>query len=277
MLILEDLSLLLYCTVMIFICGTVLGSFLNCAAWRIAHQESVLHGRSHCPVCGHPLGALDLVPIFSWLFLKGKCRYCQAPVSVRYPLTELFMGSMFVLALFRFDLSPLLFRNLFLLCCLFTLSLVDLEIYEIPDGALLAAALVWLLYGLIFEKPAEELFPGLLAGFLIAGAVLLLSLVMDKVLHRESMGGGDIKLIFVCCLYLGLAAGLFMLILSCIFGLIAAAAGKRKGNSPADNQQNEGDAVPYGAFPFGPSISLAAWFMLTLGAPFVTWYLSLLG
>ena len=84
--------ILIYCCFVAAALGAVMGSFLNCAAWRIAHDQSFLKGRSRCPECGHVLGVPDLVPLFSWLFLRGKCRYCGAKVSVRYFLTELFMA-----------------------------------------------------------------------------------------------------------------------------------------------------------------------------------------
>ncbi|MFR8516776.1 MAG: prepilin peptidase, partial [Emergencia timonensis] len=77
MIIEESTFLTVYIFVVMGIFGAVFGSFINCMAWRIAHGESVLKGRSHCAVCGHPLGAADLVPVFSFLFLRGKCRYCR--------------------------------------------------------------------------------------------------------------------------------------------------------------------------------------------------------
>ena len=78
-------GLLIYCCVVSALLGAVFGSFLNCAAWRLGHGESVLRGRSHCTACGHVLGAADLVPILSWLFLRGKCRYCGSRIPARYP------------------------------------------------------------------------------------------------------------------------------------------------------------------------------------------------
>ncbi len=100
-----DRGVLIYCCVMAFALGAVFGSFLNCAAWRIAHGESFLRGHSRCPACGHALGLPDLVPIFSWLFQRGRCRYCGVKISVRYPLTELAFGLITLLCLLRFDLT----------------------------------------------------------------------------------------------------------------------------------------------------------------------------
>ena len=136
----SDRGLLIYCSVVAFCLGAVFGSFLNCAAWRIAHGESFLRGHSRCPSCGHALGPRDLVPIFSWLFQRGRCRYCGEKISVRYPLTELAFALLTLLCLWRFDLTVLCLRNWVFLACLFCLSLVDLECYTIPDGCLLIAA-----------------------------------------------------------------------------------------------------------------------------------------
>ncbi|MBR1628867.1 MAG: prepilin peptidase, partial [Lachnospiraceae bacterium] len=74
--------------------GLVFGSFLNCAAMRIARGEDFVHGRSRCRACGHPLGGRDLVPLASWVLSKGRCRYCHAKVSVRYPLSELIFAGL---------------------------------------------------------------------------------------------------------------------------------------------------------------------------------------
>ena len=112
-------GLLLYCGAVAVILGAVFGSFLNCAAWRIAHGESFLRGHSRCPSCGHELGARDLVPVLSWVFQRGRCRYCGVKISVRYPLTELAFALLTLLCLLRFDLSVLCLRNWIFLCCLF--------------------------------------------------------------------------------------------------------------------------------------------------------------
>ena len=76
----EDTFFMIYCCVLAGVFGAVLGSFLNCAAWRIAHGESFVKGRSHCTSCGHVLGFLDLIPVFSWIFLGGRCRYCKTKI-----------------------------------------------------------------------------------------------------------------------------------------------------------------------------------------------------
>ena len=81
--------------------GLVMGSFLNCLAWRLTHGESVLRGRSHCISCGHVLAARDLVPVLSWLFTRGRCRYCHERIPARYPLTELLCAALYLSVVVR--------------------------------------------------------------------------------------------------------------------------------------------------------------------------------
>lgn len=252
--------ILVYSLIVAFLLGAVFGSFLNCAAVRIVNKESVVKGRSHCMSCGHVLGVLDLIPLFSWLFLGGKCRYCKAKVSARYFLAELFMAVMTLLCVLRFDLSFLTLRNFILLCCLFALSMVDIDSMIIPNVFIIIPIAAWAAYIPLAEKPLIYLRDGLIAGAVFGVGVLLVSLIMDKLLKKESLGGGDIKLFFVMGLYLGLINGLLAMILSCIFGLIFVFAFKKKRKEP---------------FPFGPSISLATWICLLAGDFVTGWYLGL--
>ena len=253
--------MLVYCLVVAFILGAVFGSFLNCAAVRIVNKESVVKGRSHCMSCGHALGVLDLIPLFSWLFLKGKCRYCKTKIPARYFLSELFMAVMTALCLLMFDLSFLALRNFILLCCLFALSMVDIDSLIIPNRFILIPIGAWAAYIPLAEKPLIYLRDGLIAGAVFGVGLLLISLLMDKVLKKESLGGGDIKLFFVMGLYLGLAKGLLALLVSCVFGLVFVIIKKKK-KEP---------------FPFGPSISLATWLCLLFGSYVTDWYLGLFG
>ena len=257
-------AILIYCCCVAAVLGAVLGSFLNCAAYRIAHGESFLKGRSKCPACGHTLGVLDLVPVFSWLLLRGRCRYCGKTVSVRYLLTELFFALVTVVCLLRCDLSVVFLRNLVFLCCLFCLSLVDLEIFEIPDGCLIIAAAAWLIAQPFTGMSWRESAYHLLAGVVFGGGLLLLSLLLDSLLKKDTLGGGDIKLFFVVGLYLGFAATLFSLLLACVLGLLFAFLRNRFGKAIGE------------PIPFGPSIAAAAAVMLLFGDPMVRWYLNLI-
>ena len=255
----EDNGILAFCVVVAALLGAVMGSFLNCVAWRIAHEEPWWKGRSHCPSCGHPLGLPDLVPILSWLFLRGKCRHCGAKVPARYFLTECFFALVTVLVLLRFDLSVLCLRNYVFVCCLFCLALVDLEVYLIPDGCLIVSAAVWLVTLPFVGWSWTYVWQHLLAALLFGGGILLLSLLMDRLLKKESLGGGDVKLFAVMGLYLGLAPSLLAVILSCVLGLLLGLV-----------KRNEERHIP-----FGPAISLATAIVLLYGDYVLDWYRSL--
>lgn len=256
--------MLVYFTVLAAVFGAVMGSFLNCAAWRIARGESFLKGRSRCPHCGHRLTATELVPVLSWLAQRGKCRSCGAKISVRYPLTELVFSVVSVCCLLRFDLTVLCLRNYIFLCCLFCLSLADLECLEIPDGCHIICIAAWTAAVPFTFISAFDTVLHLLSALLFGGGILGLSVLLDRALGRESLGGGDVKLLAVTGLYLGPVAALFSLILACVTGLLfyLLLSGRGKKGQP---------------FPFGPSISAGAALMLLFGEPLVRWYLNLLG
>lgn len=243
-----------------FVCGACIGSFVNCAALRLVKGEGFAKGRSHCPACGHTLAARDLVPLLSWLFLRGKCRWCGAPVSARYPATELVSGLAWLSAVWALGISPTALRACLLFGILLALALIDLDTMELPDVLVAAGAAVWLVFALAGPDRLAVLKTGALGAAALGGSLLVLSLIMDRLLGRESMGGGDIKLLAMLGLYTGPAAGLLLIILSCLFGLILAlflARGKGR------------------EFPFGPAIALAAWPVLLWGDAIVGWYLGL--
>lgn len=265
--------------------GAVFGSFINCMAWRIVHGESVWTGRSHCATCDHPLSALDLVPVFSWLALRGKCRYCGEHISPRYMVVELLCAAYFVSIVAVYGLTIHALALCVLGCILMGLSLVDLDTFTIPNGFIAAGILVWivsfafygvapmsgsiglgsLMLGLTGSPTVAVLLDGLLGAFVVAGGLLVLSFVFDKVVGRQSLGGGDVKLVFVVGLYLGVAASVLNLIVACIVGIAFSLA----------TQRTRRDAEDPRVFPFGPSIALATWFTLILGPHLLAWYFGL--
>lgn len=242
------------------ILGLVMGSGMNCLALRLAAGEKWSAGRSHCVHCGHALSSRELIPLLSWLVQKGKCRHCGGKISPRYPITEGAMALLYISVLLRFGLSLDALGALILVTCLLTLSLVDLDIQEIPDVLLIVPAVARLIL-LVAEKGFSlSLWQSIWPALALGGSVLVLSLVMDKVLGKESMGGGDIKLLFLLGLFFDFPCCLLLLVLSCIVGLVLAfTLGARKGV----------------AFPFGPAIAAAAWLVLMIGEPVTVWYLGL--
>ena len=246
-----------------FVLGLVMGSFLNCWARRIVHGESIIRGRSHCTSCNHVLSAADLVPVLSWLALRGTCRYCGARISVRYPLVELFCALIYTSLVACYGLT---LETLELACfasVLLVLSLTDIDVYLIPNACVVTAAVVRLCYlavaGALGELDfSEAAVAALVGGVAIAGPLLVFVLIADILLHRPSMGGGDIKLIFVAGLYFGWQQCLVLIAIACALGLVTAFIGARL-------QKDAEESVALKTIPFGPSIAVACWIMMLCG------------
>lgn len=253
----------IYAVTVAFIFGTCMGSFLNCAAYRIVRGESFLKGRSHCTSCGHELGFRDLVPVISWLSTGGRCRYCGAKISVRYLLTELAFGVITVICLLSFDLTVLCLRNYIFLCVLFVLTLTDIDDMIIPDGCHITAVAAWIAAEPFLFDGWGGVIKHIGAAFLFGGGLLAVSLAMDRAMGRDTLGGGDIKLVAVSGLYLGTIGTLFALIIACAGGLLF---------NVIINKSSEKGA----AFPFGPWIAAGTAVMLLFGGPLIDWYSGLL-
>lgn len=238
--------------------GAAVGSFVNCAAWRYVHGGSALRGRSCCPACGHTLGAAELIPIFSWLALRGRCSACKEKISPRYPLTELLGAMAWVTVFLRFGLSLRAAEYALLLMLLMCAALIDLEAMVLPDGILAAAALAWLGFAFTYADPLRRIGGGVLAALVYGGGLLALAGMMDALLHTESLGGGDVKLIAVLGLYLGWQSCLLLVLLASILGIAFSRLPQNRGR----------------AFPFGPPVALAAWPCCLAGEFLISAYLS---
>ena len=236
--------------------GLVMGSFCNAWAWRIVNNEKISKGRSHCTSCGHVLEALDLIPVLSWVFLKGKCRHCGAKIPVRYPVTEIISCVWYVSMLLTYGLTLDFIRLCLTGSCLLAASLVDIDSMELPDGFTVAIALFAMLKA--GAHPEQQL--DMVIGALIALPLLLLVLLMDKIKQTETMGGGDIKLLAALGLHFGWKGTLFLLIAACIAGLVFAALTRKEKDVP---------------FPFGPMLAIAAFFTAVFGDTVINAYLEL--
>lgn len=347
--------IMFYILIFAFLFGAVFGSYIDCVAWRLVHHERVARGRSHCDVCGHALGAGDLIPIVSYLRSGGRCRYCGAKFSAESTWVELALGLAFAAIVYKFDVSFVALRYLGLLVILMGLSLVDQKTLLIPDRFHVAGILWWLLTLLLIActqgrgltealsitgtrlplanapglqdglgrillaaagLPSGSAVPagvslvtsasaslvnsasaavanaasaapagaslatgasatftadipftqwlltdlkwGLVSAFGVGLLMLLISLVFDKLTGKESLGGGDIKLLFMTGLYMRPGVTLFNLMLSCFVGLFIALGLKK-------------DKIP-----FGPSISIAVFLSVLFGSEFVAWYTGLI-
>ena len=242
-----------------FLCGTVSASFFTCIGSRIAAGKDWIRGRSTCDACGHVLSVRDLIPVFSYILNRGRCRWCGARIPVICIISELSLGFYCVLAVQRFGFSVETFRCMALSGILLGLSVVDLACYVIPDGFIMAGILLWLLTIPFSPYPwMEETVQGLCGGFLIAGVMLGVSLLFEKFTGKESLGGGDIKLFFMTGLFLKPVRAVVALVLSCLVGLCSAVILKKS------------------KIPFGPSISIAACISMLYGSILAQWYLNLL-
>lgn len=251
-------SLLIYCAVLAFSLGTVFGSFLNCIAGRITIGEKWWKGKSKCDGCGHELCALDLLPVISYVFQKGRCRYCGMKLSIQYPISEALLGCLFVIyVLAHGTLDTNMIFDLGLICILYGLSICDCKTYEIPNGFIGFGIFWWILFEMIDRTQGIHILWNILYAFSISGSVLLLSLCMDKILKKETMGGGDIKLLFLVGLRLGLFASIINLMLSCVIGIIVITIIKTE------------------KIPFGPAISFATYTMLVMEKTVLAFYINL--
>ena len=258
----------LFLYLIIFIFGTVIGSFLNCVIYRLRGKENFLKGRSCCPYCKHKLSAQNLIPIFSFLILKGKCRYCQKPISLQYPLVEFFTGILFVLIFYHtiYNIQYTIYE-LAISCFLIVIFVYDLRWYIIPDKIIYPAIAATFLYqlfghwGLGFHSSLvigvwDFIWPAFLA------SAFFLSIVL--VSRGRWMGVGDIKLAFLMGLLLGfpniLVALFFGFFIGAIIGIGLILARKKTLKSEV---------------PFGPFLVTGTFIALFWGERIVNWYLSL--
>jgi len=239
--------------------GAALGSFLDCAVSRWAVGEPWHKGRSRCAACGRGLGAGDLVPVFSYLVRRGKCRYCGGKIPAECLWAEL-AGALALACLgWRFGLTLELGQWLALAALLLAVSLADWNRRMIPDRLLLAMTANRLVWFLALGQGVSQALDALLA-CAVPAAVLALVLLLEKLSDREVMGGGDIKLLFALALYLSWAQMLLTLLAGCALGLLwAALTGGRRGT----------------ALPFGPFLAAGAVLTAAFGDPALAWYFGL--
>lgn len=262
MLLYIDPFITVYCCVLTAIFGACMGSFLNCLAWRTVHNESIIHGRSHCDSCGHLLGVADLLPIVGYLLGKGRCRYCGTKLASRHLWAEIITAVIFVSILFQYDISLQALKAWALASVLLACAFADLEGYIIPDRFLATGIVLFIGEFFLTGATLSKAISSALGAFGVAGAVLLLVLWQERRSGRELMGGGDLKLLFVTGLFFGWQGNLLCLILACLFGIVCGVITERR----------RGAGTP---IPWGPSIAAAAWVTALWGEQLIGWYTSL--
>ena len=215
-----DPFLTVYCCLLAALLGACMGSFLNCAAWRIVHGESVLRGRSHCDACGHVLAVRDLIPVVSYLAAHGRCRYCGTKLSRRHVLAEAVSALVFVTLLLHYDISLQALEGWCVAGILLVCSFADLEGYIIPDRFIAVGVVLFIITLFFAPQPLRRALDGAIGGLAVAGCVLLLVLGMEKLLGREAMGGGDIKLTAAAGFVLGFWRGIWGMALGLLLAVL---------------------------------------------------------
>lgn len=238
------------------ILGAIVGSFLNVVAYRLPRGESLVHPPSACPECGTLIKPYDNVPVLGWLWLRGRCRSCGAPISPRYPIVEALTGALCAACVLRFGADQDVWLPLVMVVLLVPITLIDLDHHIIPNvlsaiGAVAAFALV-LAFGT--DGLTEHIIAALAAG----GFFLLAALV-----YPAGMGMGDVKLAGVMGLFLGRAVGPAMFVALIAGSLIGAVIIVRKGGK--DGRKT--------GIPFGPWLALGGVVGLFAGDAIVDWYL----
>lgn len=242
--------------ILVFLYGIVIGSFLNVCIYRIPKKESIVTVGSHCMNCNHKLVWYDLFPLFSFLFLRGKCRYCGSKLSVQYPIIELVNGILYVIifCINGIDIESILYCAL--ASALLALSVIDYRTLEIPIGINTVILIVGIVHAVFdFENIIHYII-----GFFSASLFLLLCFIITK---GRGIGGGDIKLMAVAGLCLGWKNIMLALVLGCVIGsviqciIIGITRNKTK-------------------FAMGPYLSAGIFIAMLWGNRFWEWYIGLM-
>lgn len=186
----------------LFVLGTILGSFYNVVASRLPNGESIVHPGSHCPNCGHSLKFWELIPIISFIIQKGKCTNCKIKMSIFYPISEALCGILFVICYLVFGITPNLIIALTFVSMIIIVTLSD-HYYMIINDSVLIVSSILLIIEIYFINGIDALLSSLLSALISFIIMLLLKLFGDFVFKKESMGGGDIKLMAVFGLVIG--------------------------------------------------------------------------
>ncbi len=245
-------------TLLFFIFGLCIGSFINVIVYRLREEKSFIYGRSFCPKCKKIIAWFDNIPLFGFLNLRGKCRNCHQKISWEYPLVELAAGLLFVLIFWRFGFSPKMFFALVSCSFLLVIFIYDLKYFQILDVISLPAIATCLILNLAIDFDIYN--------YLIAAAIGAGFFAFQYFISRGKwVGDGDIRLGALMGVILGwkyLLVALFLAyVVGAIVGVTLMLASKKKMSS---------------ALPFGPFLTFATFISLLFGQEILSWYLGLL-
>ncbi len=267
----------------VFIVGLLIGSFLNVCIVRLPRGRSIVTPPSHCPRCKASIKFYDNIPLVSFLLLRGKCRTCGEPISLRYPLVELMNGLLYLWIVHEFWLGGEVFLLMLFCSALIVITFIDLDHQIIPDVITLPGILIGISVAPFFMPVLNEPLPfnlghlmphawPLLVSFLnsvlgmLCGGLplLLIGWLWEKLRHVEAMGGGDVKLMSMVGSFLGWKGALLTI-------MIGALAGSIIGISLIALKRHTVDKV----IPFGPFLALGAFTTAFYGPDIISWYLGL--
>ena len=179
--------------IMIFVIGLVLGSFYNVLGYRLPKKESIVFPSSHCPNCNHKLKLFDLIPVLSYLFLKGKCRYCKKKISMLYPIIELLTALLFTISYYLYGFSYEFAIALIVSSAAVITIASDIRYMIIEDSILIISGILIIILGFLISKDrgVDIIINGVIS-FIIMFAIKFLA---DIIFKKEAMGGGDVKLL----------------------------------------------------------------------------------
>ena len=242
--------------------GAMIGSFLNVCIHRLPREESIVRPGSHCPKCKTPIQYYDNIPLLSYLLLRGKCRYCQASISLQYPIVEATtaLSSFFLFITFGVSLSFVYYFTF--VAALIVITVIDLYYQIIPDVISLPGIGVGLLGALVVPQVTFlNALIGVIAG---GGSLFLVATIYQWLFKREGMGGGDVKLLAMIGAFLGWKAVILTILLSSFIGSIVGIT----------LMLIKGRDFKY-AIPFGPFLAVGAVIALFWGEEMIRWYLYL--
>ena len=245
----------IFFAIIIFLYGIIIGSFLNVCIYRIPKKENIVTTRSHCMSCGYQLRWYDLIPLFSWLALGGRCRKCKAKISVQYPAIEALSGVLYLIVFLCYGVSIETLLYCLMASALLALSVIDFRTFEIPLGFNVFIAVLGLVRVLTDLTNWREY----AVGFFAVSVVLYIIYVLTK---GRGIGGGDIKLMAASGLLLGWKCNILAFLLGCIIGSVIHLLRMRFTNAER-------------VLALGPYLSIGIYISALWGTRLIDWYLSL--
>lgn len=202
---------------LVLIIGLCIGSFLNVCIYRIQKEESIVFPGSHCTSCGHELKAYELIPVFSYMFLRGRCKKCKDKISIQYPLLEILNGLLYLLLFIKYGFGFNFIFYCLLASLLIVISIIDLESKFIYSSTTILGVLLAIIYIIIGAYLGEvKILNNLLGGLIGYGIIFLI------VIFTGAMGEGDADIAGICGLFVGVKGVLVILFLAIILGGICA-------------------------------------------------------